>query len=78
MPWSVIVVVALSVIGASKPSVVMAFDHEPFGSRAISASTAARLLAQMCSLSSSRSSRSNSAIISTSRRQPTSLQAISE
>ena len=72
------VVVARSVIGPSKPSVVMAFDHVPLGNCAISASTAARLLAQMCSASSSRLSRPNSSIISTSRWQPTSLHAISE
>ena len=78
MPSLLMVVVALSVIGPSMPSIVMLFDHEPFGSLAISASTAARLLEQMCSLSVSRSSSLNSSIISIRRAQPTSLQAASE
>ena len=51
MPSLLTVVVALSVIGPSKPSMVMLLDQLPFGSLAISASTAARLLEQMCSLS---------------------------
>ncbi len=78
MPSLLTVVVALSVIGPSKPSMTMLLDQLPFGSLAISASTAARLLEQMCSLSSSRLSSLNSSIISIRRAQPTSLQAASE
>ena len=58
--------------------IVLVLRHVPRGSFAISAITASRDRAQMCSASTSRSSMPNSSIISARRLAPTSLQAASE